>query len=121
MFVLLPEGYEVVGAGVATMISNVISAIYFVLVFRKLQNSTVLTVPHKLIKITTQQKRSLYSVGIPAAFAIFLFDLVFACGGLYQCCDCGLYLPACEDRICQVKGMPVSDLFAGIFCVRNIC
>ena len=76
MFVLLPEGYEVLGAGVATMLSNVISMIYFIVVFRKVRETTVLELPKRLEKISGEQKKSLYSVGIPAAFAIFLFDLV---------------------------------------------
>ena len=76
MFVLLPKGYEVLGAGVATMLSNVISTIYFIIVFRKVRETTVLELPKRLEKISGEQKKSLYSVGIPAAFAVFLFDLV---------------------------------------------
>jgi Na+-driven multidrug efflux pump len=36
MFVILPEGYEVLGAGIATLISNIISFGYFVFMFKKL-------------------------------------------------------------------------------------
>lgn len=76
MFVILPEGYEVLGAGIATMLSNIISLIYFIVTIRKLKAKSVLTLPRKLVKISREQSRSLYSVGIPAAVAIFLFDLV---------------------------------------------
>lgn len=76
MFVLLPKGCEVLGAGVATMLSNVISVLYFVAVYRSVRETTVLELPKRLEKIEREQKKSLYSVGIPAAFAIFLFDLV---------------------------------------------
>ncbi|MBR5756330.1 MAG: hypothetical protein IKX96_02100 [Firmicutes bacterium] len=76
MFVILPKGYEVLGAGIATMMSNVISTIYFIAIFRKVRETTVLEIPKKLITIEQDSKRSFYSVGIPAAFAIFLFDLV---------------------------------------------
>ena len=76
MFVLLPKGSEVLGAGIATMLSNVISLIYFIFMFRRLRDRTVLSIPRRIEKISSEQKRSLYSVGIPAAFAIFLFDLV---------------------------------------------
>lgn len=76
MFVLLPKGCEVLGAGVATMLSNVISCAYFVAVFRRVGGKTVLELPKRLERIERDYKKSLYSVGIPAAFAIFLFDLV---------------------------------------------
>ena len=76
MFVLLPEGKEVLGAGIATMLSNCCSLAYFIFMFRKLQEKTVLALPRRIEKLDGQQRRSLYSVGIPAAFAIFLFDLV---------------------------------------------
>ena len=76
MFVLLPEGKEVLGAGIATMLSNCCSLAYFIFMFRKLREKTVLVLPRRIEKLDGQQRRSLYSVGIPAAFAIFLFDLV---------------------------------------------
>ena len=76
MFVLLPEGKEVLGAGIATMLSNCCSLAYFIFMFRKLREKTVLALPRRIEKLDGQQRRSLYSVGIPAAFAIFLFDLV---------------------------------------------
>ena len=76
MFVLLPEGCEVLGAGVATMLSNVFSCVYFIAVFRRVREESVLELPKRLEKVESDQKKSLYSVGIPAAFAIFLFDLV---------------------------------------------
>ena len=76
MFVLLPEGKEVLGAGIATMLSNCCSLAYFLFMFRKLREKTALALPRRIEKLDGQQRRSLYSVGIPAAFAIFLFDLV---------------------------------------------
>lgn len=76
MFVLMPEGQEVLGAGIATMLSSLISLGYFVLTYRKLREKTVLVLPRRVEKLSGGQKKSLYSVGIPAAFAIFLFDLV---------------------------------------------
>lgn len=76
MFVLLPKGREVLGAGIATMLSNLISLGYFVLMYRKLREKTVLVLPRRIEKLSGGQKKSLYSVGFPAAFAIFLFDLV---------------------------------------------
>ena len=76
MFVILPDGYEVLGAGIATMISNYICFMYFIIMYRKVRDRTVLVIPHRLANISREHKSSLYSVGIPAAVAIFLFDLV---------------------------------------------
>ena len=76
MFVLLPEGREVLGAGIATMLSNCCSLVYFIVIFRKLRDRTVLVLPRRIEKISREHRQSLYSVGIPAAIAIFLFDLV---------------------------------------------
>ena len=76
MFVLLPEGKEVLGAGIATMLSNVCSFVFFIVVYHRLRGETVLTLPRRIERISPAQRRSLYSVGLPAAFSIFLFDLV---------------------------------------------
>ncbi len=75
MFVLFPDGYQVAGAAVATMLSNVITLVYFILVYRRLKEKTVLSLPHRIEKIRRQSLRSLFSVGIPAAMSLLLFDL----------------------------------------------
>lgn len=76
MFVILPQGYEVLGAGIATMLSNVCSFIYFIVIFRKVRSVTVLKVSFKREKLERTHLKSLYMVGVPAAVSIFLFDLV---------------------------------------------
>ena len=76
MFVLLPKGQEVLGAGIATMLSNLISLGYFLFTYRRLREKTVLALPRRMEKLSGGEKKSLYSVGVPAALAIFLFDLV---------------------------------------------
>lgn len=75
MFLIFPDGYEVAGAAVATMLSNVITFIYFVVVYQKLKGETVLSLPVRIEKIRRESLRSLFSVGIPAAMSLFLFDL----------------------------------------------
>ena len=76
MFVILPKGNEVLGAGIATALANFISLAFFVIAFGKVKDKSILTIPRRLEKLGTEHKRSFYSVGIPAAVAIFLFDLV---------------------------------------------
>ena len=75
MFVIFPDGYQVVGAAVATMLSNIITLIYFIIVYKKLAGETVLTLPRSIEKIRRDSMGSLFSVGIPAAMSLFLFDL----------------------------------------------
>jgi len=76
MFVLLPRGNEVLGAGLATLVSNCCSFAYFVVVYRKVKDRTVLELPRRIEKLEKSEKTSLYSVGIPAGISIFLYDLV---------------------------------------------
>lgn len=75
MFVVFPDGYQVMGAAVATMLSNVITLIYFIFMYKKLAGETVLTLPRSIEKIRRESMRSLFSVGIPAAMSLLLFDL----------------------------------------------
>lgn len=76
MFVFLPKGSEVLGAGLATMISNVVCFGYFIFFFYRLRNVTPLSLPYKIEKIGKQNKMSLYTVGVPASLAILLFDII---------------------------------------------
>ena len=76
MFVILPGGNEVLGAGIATMLSNYVSLAYFILIFRKVRHESVLNISFKPVHLEKDHLRSLYMVGIPAAVSIFLFDLV---------------------------------------------
>lgn len=75
MFVLLPEGNEILGAGIATALSNFITCIYFIVVIRKLKNTSVL----KLNKLTLfpefKNIKLIFAIGVPSAVATLLFDL----------------------------------------------
>ncbi len=75
MFVVLPNGYEVMGAAIATMLSNTVAFIYFVVVYKKLSHSTVIALPRRIEKISKASMKSLFSVGIPAALSVLLFDI----------------------------------------------
>ena len=75
MFVIFPDGYQVAGAAVATMLSNVITLLYFILTYQKLKGETVLSLPRRVEKIRKDSLGSLFSVGIPAAMSLLLFDL----------------------------------------------
>ena len=75
MFVLLPKGQEIVGAGVATCLSNCISCLYFIIVIKRLKSKSVLG----LLPVREMPKKSsigkIFSVGVPTAVATLLFDV----------------------------------------------
>ncbi|MBR0079906.1 MAG: MATE family efflux transporter [Synergistaceae bacterium] len=77
MFVILPKGYEVLGAGIATMLSNVIICSYFLITIHKLKNSSVLSLSIKNFLPSKQNVYSVFNVGVPAAVAVTLFDITY--------------------------------------------
>lgn len=76
MFVILPDGFQVLGAALATLISNIISMVYFIIVYLRMKDKTILQLPKRLEKLRPDSLRSFYSVGIPAAIILLLFNSV---------------------------------------------
>ena len=74
MFVLLPPGHEMVGAGIATALSNCVNCLYFLLVIRKL-NSPILRFSPKNLFPNRANLAAFFGVGLPAALSPFLFDM----------------------------------------------
>ena len=75
MFLLLPDGCEVLGAALATMLSNVIAFLYFVVIYRRVSRETLLAIPRRIEKIRPDSMGSIFSVGVPAAMGLVLYDL----------------------------------------------
>ena len=75
MFVLMPRGQEVLGAGVATCISNYIACLYFVFVIFRMGKDSVITFSLKTGMPSSGSIRSTFGVGVPAALTTLLFDL----------------------------------------------
>lgn len=75
MFVILPDGYEVIGAALATLLSNITALIYYIVTYLRVQKTTILKLPKKLEKIQIASRKSVFSVGVPAAFSLILYDL----------------------------------------------
>jgi len=75
MFVIMPDGYEVVGAAIATMLSNMIALGYFIWVYKKLKGSSILELPKRIEKIRRESMKAIFAVGLPAAASIMLYDL----------------------------------------------
>lgn len=75
MFVLMPEGCEVLGVGLATLLSNCISCAYFLIVILRAGGQSVIRFS---MKDGLPQRRSILSVftiGVPSAVATLLFDI----------------------------------------------
>ena len=76
MFVLMPKGQEVAGAALATLISNIVSCSYLLVMLKKAGSSTPLSIRTADIRGISQSSiRQLFSVGIPSALLTGLFDL----------------------------------------------
>lgn len=75
MFVLLPTGYEVLGAGIATCLSNCIACLFFIAVLVRMGKGAVITFSFKTGRAGRDSIAEIFSVGIPSAIATFLFDL----------------------------------------------
>lgn len=72
MFVILPDGMEVVGAAVATMLSNVVALVYFFIIFARLPSNTVLSINPRDILPNKKYIGPIFSVGFPSAIGSFL-------------------------------------------------
>lgn len=75
MFVLLPDGYEVLGAGLATCLSNCTAFLFFVAVLVRMGRSSVITFSPRGGMPQKASIAAIFGVGIPSAVATFLFDL----------------------------------------------
>lgn len=75
MFVLMPEGYEVLGAGVATCLSNCVALLFFIVVLIRMGRGSVISFAPMLGLPRSSSVLAVFGVGIPSAIASFLFDL----------------------------------------------
>ena len=75
MFVLLPRGNEVLGVGIATLISNCIACSYFFRVIYRIKKQSVVSFGIKHGLPDRRSIRSIFNVGIPSAVATLLFDI----------------------------------------------
>lgn len=72
MFLIFEPGNEIMGAAVATMLSNVITLVYYVAIYLKIRKKTVLSLNPKKALITKHLVFSVLAVGIPSALGSFL-------------------------------------------------
>lgn len=75
MFVLLPAGQEVTGAAMATFLSNVISLVYFLVMYRRLRKKTVLSLSPKHWNPGRELIGAVMAIGLPSAATSLLANL----------------------------------------------
>ena len=75
MFVLLPDGFEVLGAGIATCLSNCAALLFFVTVLLRMGRDSVITFRPGVGLPRRRSMLAVFGVGIPSAVSTFLFDL----------------------------------------------
>lgn len=75
MFVILPAGNEVKGAAMATMLSNVITLIYFLFMYYRLRGRSVLTLSPACAKIEIPLVKAVFSIGLPSAITALLANM----------------------------------------------
>lgn len=74
MFVILPDGYQVLGAAAATTISNTASLIYFIIILNKTKQESGLSISLKDVKIDQKDFKEVFRIGIPSALTTLLMD-----------------------------------------------
>ena len=75
MFVLLPKGMEIVGAGAATCLSNCLACGYFIVVLARLGPDSVLRLCPPTRLPARESLASVFTVGLPSSITTLLFDL----------------------------------------------
>ena len=75
MFVLLPEGNEVMGAAIATMLANTISLLYYLYVYWRLRGKSVLSLSPRLARIERELVFAVLAIGLPSALTALLSNV----------------------------------------------
>lgn len=75
MFVIMPKGDEILGVGIATLISNCLSCVYFFIVIYRTRKHSPITFRLKAGLPDKKSVRSVFNVGIPSAVTTLLFDI----------------------------------------------
>ncbi len=76
MFVLLPDGLEVFGAALATLLSNVAACVYMLVMMKKLSGAAPLSMRFSQARaIRPEDRKGVFAVGVPSALLNALFDV----------------------------------------------
>lgn len=72
MFVVFERGEEVKGAAVATMISNIISLAYFIIIYLLIRKKTVISLNPAKAALNKEHIKEVLAIGIPSALGSLL-------------------------------------------------
>lgn len=75
MFLVMPKGWEVLGAGIATCLSNMVACLFFLGVLIRMGKESVITFHPRWGRPRKESMAEVFAVGIPSAVATLLFDL----------------------------------------------
>ena len=75
MYLLLPDGFQVLGVGIATLLSNCVACAYFLAILWRIRRQSVLTPDPRVGLPRRENIAAVFGVGIPSAVASLLFDL----------------------------------------------
>ncbi len=75
MFVLMPKGHEVLGAGVATCLSNCVACLFFLTVVFRMGKESIITFRPGVGMAGKKSIVAIFAVGVPSAVTSFLFDM----------------------------------------------
>ena len=78
MFVLLPRGQEILGAAIATTLSNLLSTLYFALLLRRMRRNTVLSVRPMPEMFSQGIPSAVLSCGLPACLMTLFENISYA-------------------------------------------
>ena len=120
MFVLMPDGYEVLGAGVATCLSNCVACLFFVAVLLRMGRGSVITFNPRVGAAAKASILAVFAVGVPSAVASLLMFLSFFTVYLFQAFGMGrksLFLGVTRWLVFNI---PMLFLLNGIFGMYGI-
>ena len=78
MFVLLPRGQEILGAAIATTLSNLLSTLYFALLLRRMRGNTVLCLRPAAAMLSQGIPSAVLSCGLPACLMTLFENISYA-------------------------------------------
>lgn len=114
MFVLLPKGQEVLGAGVATCISSCVACAYFIVVVLRSGKGAVVTFSPRVGLAERSSISAVFAVGVPSAVTSFLFDLDYVILDRLMTSYNDLALASSFLRACACNAAYVHELFYGV-------
>lgn len=75
MFVIMDRGNELLGVGIATLLSNCISCLYFIIIIILKRGKSVIVLSLREGLPSGNSIKQVFSIGLPSAAGVLLFDI----------------------------------------------